>query len=74
MPIVQVGNPNNIRFVYIYKDREYTWDIYPPETDHEPIFEKMIESLVRPISKAVVYKGDIILKEIDFNITAIRGT
>lgn len=71
---VILGNPDNIRFAYVYKDREYTWDVYPAGTDPEPLLERMIESLVRPISKAIVYKGNNILKAIEYDLTSIRGT
>jgi len=71
---VILGNPDNIRFAYVYKDREYTWDVYPPGTDPEPLLERMIESLARPISKAIVYRGNNILKAIEYDLTTIRGT
>ena len=69
-----LGSPDNLRFTYTYKDHEYTWDEYPPGTEPDALFEQMIESLVRPISRATVYKGTDMLKSIDFDLDAIRGT
>ncbi len=68
------GSPDNLRFAYTYKDHEYTWDESPPNTEPDELFEQMIESLVHPISKATVYKGTAVLKSIDFDPDAIRGT
>lgn len=73
-PGMVLGSPDNLRFAYTYKDHEYTWAEYPPATEPDDLFEQMIASLVRPISKATVYKGTHVLKSITFDLDAIRGT
>jgi hypothetical protein len=73
-PGMVLGSPHNLRFAYTYKDHEYTWAEYPPDTEPDDLFKQMIASLVHPISRATVYKGTDVLKFIDYDLDTIRGT
>ena len=72
-PGMVLGSPHNLRFAYTYKDHEYTWAKYPPDTEPDDLFKQMIASFIHPISRATVYKGTDVLKFIDYDLDTIRG-
>jgi hypothetical protein len=62
------SDPNAIIIKLVDKDREYTTEIFMPDTDYFPILDRIKISLVKPINSIRVYKGSNLIDEVRYNL------
>ncbi len=73
-PGVDENAPDTIKVTYIYKDKECIRNVLPAGADPNPYVDKLIETIGLPISGVKVYRGEEVIKEIQFPMDKIRGT
>ena len=58
------NDPRNIRITYLYRGRESTPTILPPEADPEPAMLQVIRDVIIPISRVRAYQDGEVVAEI----------
>lgn len=64
-------DPRTIRVAYVYKGEEHVSDVLPPDADPEPVVERLLDTVVIPISEVRVYQGPELLTR---RATNLRGS